>query len=326
MATTYLQLLDGKNTGDAVAASELNKWNNAVDAGARKLYELLGQGCLSGWSITSGTSTISSGSAAIGACHCITTTSQAISGLASGTMYVFARTDAGSPASGTVDFVARTTSATVTNYDGVTDALLLGNGTYTLTSGFTSVSSSLRDDWSIDHGSLSGLSDDDHPEYMQSREVYLYGGDAIAPATSAATTSSFGTTYKATVVKYPALSTTETAWDYYCPADYSGTITVTTDWVSSGLSGNVYLGILSRAHSSGETWDSALGSGLANTVHAIGGSNGHMMRLSHSWTSSKPTQGERGQIVIRRLGAVGSDTMSGTARLLSARMSFPAAR
>ncbi len=325
MATTYLALLNGVATGAPLPAADWNKFTGAVDRQAALQYALWGSGRLTGWGITSGTSCVASGTGQVGGCYCVTTVSQAISGLASGTMYVFAKTDAGSPASGTIDFVARTTSGTVTNADGVTAAVILGKGTYVPASGFTSVDATLLDEWGIDHGGLNGLTDDDHPQYMQDVQVSLYGGDAITPATSAASTSTFGSNFPATVVKFPALSGTKAGWPLYVPPAYSGTVTLYTDWVSSGLSGAVRLRVLSRAHSSGETWDSAPASTLAAATRTIGGSNGQMMRLSHTWSTGY-SAGERATLVLVRDGDNSSDVMSGTARLLSARVVFPTAQ
>lgn len=326
MATTYLALLNGVASGDTLSAADLNKANTTLDRIGLKVYALLGSGRLSGWGLTSGGTTVASGAGAVGACYCTTTTSQVISGLAVGANYVFAKTDTGSPASGTIDFVARATSAAITNADGITNAVLLGKATYATGTGITAVDSTLRSSWTIDHGSLAGLSDDDHPAYMQSREVYLYGGAALIPATSAASTSTNGAGLKTTVVKFPALSTCKAAWDYYCPSDYSGTIVVTTDWLSSGLTGPIRFGLFSRAHSTAEAWDSTPASCIVAQQVSISGTNGHMRRVSHAWSYSKPTAGERGQIILRRDGANASDIMSGAARLLSAKITFASAR
>jgi len=325
MATTYLALLDGTATGDTLTAASWNKVTNAIDRGALTEYSLWGTGRKSGWGITSGASTVATGGGLVGGCWCATAASQAISGLSAGTRYVFARADAGSPASGTIGFVARATSATVTNADGVTEACLLGKGVYVSASGFTSVDSSIRDNWVIDHGGLSGLTDDDHPQYMQDVVVSLFGADAIVPATSAASTSTFGTNFPATAIKLPALSTTRGGWDLHAPADYSGAITVYTEWLSSGLAGNVRLDVFGRCIAGGETWDAALTSCLAGATRAISGTNGQLMVLSHSWTATLPAAGERCSVAVRRDGANASDTMSGTARLLSARAVFATA-
>lgn len=324
MATTYLALLNGTTSGQAISAANWDKLTGAVDRQAAMQYALWGSGRLAGWSLTSGTSCVASGSGQVGPCYCATTASQAISGLASGTMYIFAKTDAGSPASGTLDFVARTTSGAVANSDGVTAAVLLGKGAYVPATGFTSVDATLLDAWAVDHGGLAGLTDDDHPQYMQSVQVALLGGDAITPATSAASTSTFGSNFPATVVKYPATSTCKAGWGLYVPPNYSGQVTLYTDWISSGLAGNVRVRVLGRAHGSAEAWDGAPTSVLAAATRAIGGTNGQMMRLSHVWSTGY-SAGERATLVVARDGSNASDTMSGTARMLSARLVFPTA-
>lgn len=320
MATTYLALLNGVASGNTLEAADWNKVTEANDRTGYMFNSLLGGGRVSGWGIASGTSTIASGTGNVGACWCATNAAQAISNLAAGTNYVFAKTDAGSPASGTIDFIARTTSAAITNADGQTNAVLLGKGSYVAASGFTSVDTSIRTNWIIDHGGLSGLADDDHPQYMQDRVITLLPDNAVTPSTSGASTSTFGTTWPATTVKYPALSTQEAGWDFICPPDYSGNIVVHTDWVSSGLAGPIRLGIFARNRADGETWDAAITSCLAATQLTISGSNGQLKRYSHSWTATVPSVGERATVVIRRSGTNASDTMSGTARLLSARI------
>lgn len=326
MATTYLALLNGVSSGDTLEAANWNKVTDANDRTGYMFYGLLGGGRVNGWGITSGTSTVASGTGNVGACWCVTNSSQVISNLAdSSTNYVFAQTDAGSPASGTIDFVARTTSAAITNADGETNAVLLGKGAYVAATGFTTVDTSIRTNWNIDHGGLSGLADDDHSQYMQDRVVELYPDAAWMPATSGATTSQFGSVFRTGVVKYPALSTQEAGWNFICPPDYSGNIVVHTDWLSSGLAGPIRLGIFARNRADGETWDATVASCLAATQLTISGSNGQLKRYSHSWTATLPSVGERGTVVIRRSGANASDTMSGTARLLSARVMFDTA-
>jgi hypothetical protein len=152
MPTTYLSLLSGTVTGAALPAADWNKAAAVVDRTGGLLYAIFGSGRLSGWTLTSGASTVTSGAGQVGACWCKTTAVQAISGLASGsTNYVFAKTDAGSPASGTVDFVARLTSAAVTNTDGVTAAVCLGSAHYVAATGLHAISTGARNN----HLSLS---------------------------------------------------------------------------------------------------------------------------------------------------------------------------
>lgn len=327
MATTYLQLLNGTATGDTLSAANLNKANCAVDRIAQVPYNLLGAGIKSGWSLTSGATTVTSGMGLIGACWCRTTAVQTISGLlAASTNYVYAKADAGAPASGTVDFVARATSAGVTNTDGVTAALYLGKATYAASTGLKTIVTTNRSTWSIDHGGLTGLSDDDHPDYMRPVEVLLHAKDALMLATSAAATSNYGTNARDTVLKFAEGSTTRANWSFVCPADYSGTITIYSDWVSSGTAGNSRWAILGRSRATDESFDAALASCCADYNLAISGAAGNLRRTSVLWSSAKPTAGDRCTIAIRRDGASSSDTCSGVARLASVRIKFATAR
>lgn len=323
MATTYLGNLNGAATGDTLSAANWNKATDSLDRVAMLWPKLFTGGIKTGWTMESGATTVISGTGHVGPCWCVTTTSQAISNLTSGTNYVFAKTDAGSAASGTVDFVARTTSASITNYDGVTSALILGSVVYNSTTGIKSITTTPRDTWYIDHGALlTGLSDNDHPQYMRDLSTDLLGANAIIPAASAASTSAYGTTFKTTAVKYPALSSTKAGFDFYCPPDYSGTITVTLDFASSGLGGNSHWDLLARSIASAAAWDAAPASCCASKVVAIGGTNGHLRRTSMAWTTALPAKNERCTLVVRRNGANASDVMSGAARLLSARVLF----
>jgi hypothetical protein len=145
MATTYLALLNGTVTGQALPAADWNKTVGAVDRTGGLLYALFGSGWLRGWQLTSGATTVTSGAGQVGACFCSTTAAQAISGLAVGANYVFAKGKAGSPASGVVDFVARATSAAVTNADGVTTAVLIGKATYATGTGLKTITTGMRD-------------------------------------------------------------------------------------------------------------------------------------------------------------------------------------
>jgi len=327
MATTYLQLLSGAATGDALSAANWNKAAGAVDRVAQVPYNLLGNGVLSGWTLTSGASTISAGTGYVGTCWCVTLAAQAVSGLYSGsTNYVFAKTDAGSPASGTIDFVARLTSAAVTNYDSVTQAVYLGKATFATATGLGTATTTNRDTWSIDHGGLTGLSDDDHPEYMRPIEVTLRAKDVALPATSAAATSTYGTSAPVSIVKFAKGSTTRGHWTFHCPADHSGSITLYTDWVSSGTAGVSYWSILARNVASAEALDGAFASTCAAQAIAISGTAGHLRRTSVAWSSYKPTPGDHCTISIRRDGAAASDTCSGVARLMALRIKFDTAR
>ena len=76
-------------------------------------------------------------------------------------------------------------------------------------SGLTSVDTSARQEWEIDHGALAGLSDDDHPQYMQPVEAGLQVLSAFAPAQSGAAVSTCGTVLPQPVAKYPACKLAE---------------------------------------------------------------------------------------------------------------------
>lgn len=145
MATTYLKLLSGVATGDTLAAADWNSLVATQDRAALMQYDLFaGGGVYSGWTMTSGSSYIAAGYGQVGGCWCKTATSQAISGLAAGTVYIFAKSDAGSAASGTVDFVSRATSAAITNYDSTTNAVCLGKATYAAGTGLKALDTTLR--------------------------------------------------------------------------------------------------------------------------------------------------------------------------------------
>ena len=312
MATIYLALLNGQATGNILAATQWNKLTEGMDRQGLMAWELDGSARKAGWCLTSGATTLTSGSGQVGPCWCVTVTSQAISGLtAAATNYVFAKTDAGSAASGTVDFVARATSTAIANLDGYTAALLLGKAYYAATTGLKTLSSAL----------VTNL-----PAYMRPVTVGLYPTDAIDPATSAATASQYGSVFNTAIIKFPALSTTTIGWDYHVPADYRGTIVLHTEWIASGLAGVTRLGWYSRHRNEGEQWDVALVSCLATKSITISGTNGYVRRFSHLWGIAAPAANERGTIAIRRVGTAASDTMNGAARLLSARAVFYTAR
>ncbi len=327
MPTTYLQLLNGAATGDALSAANWNKAAGAQDRLAQVPYNLLGAGVFSGWTLTSGASTVAAGAGLVGTCWCVTAAVQAVSGLLNtSTNYVYARTDAGSPASGTLDFVARATSAGVTNYDATTPALYLGKAHYVAATGLHTIVTTNRDAWGIDHGGLLGLTDDDHPDYMQAHEVHLPASQAVLLGTSAAATSTYGTNQAETLVKFANGSSLRAAWTLPCPADYSGTITIYTDWVSSGTGGNTRVEYLVRHPASAASFDGTLSSACAAQTVAISGTAGHLRRTSVLWSSSKPTAGDRCVVVIRREGANTSDTCSGVVRLAGLKIKFATAR
>jgi len=126
MATTMFGLPTFSDHSEVLSA-DFNQIPWAVDRLGRAVDAARNQGVIAGWQAASGVSTITSGQGVIGGCYCVTTGSQAISGLqASSTNYLFARLNSGSPTSGTVDFVARLTSSPLTNPDGATYAVRLG--------------------------------------------------------------------------------------------------------------------------------------------------------------------------------------------------------
>ena len=91
-STTPLTMRIGVSTGDVLTAEAWNKMVCAQDRGGGLILgELLGRGVLEGWEISIGSSTVGSGAGLVGACWCQTTAPQAISNLASGVNYVFAR-------------------------------------------------------------------------------------------------------------------------------------------------------------------------------------------------------------------------------------------
>lgn len=128
MSTTVL----GMSTYAAAEVPTAAGWNSslyALDRVARVLAYPNNGGVVSGWQLAAAKSTVTSGAGVIGPFYCQTTASQVISGIVSGAgtlNYIYARADSGSPASGTVDFVARTTSGALLNPDGITYAARIG--------------------------------------------------------------------------------------------------------------------------------------------------------------------------------------------------------
>lgn len=125
MATTIY----GLDTYTAHAKLSAASWNEAVqalDRVGRVLAAPRANGVVSGWQFGASASTVTSGAGVVGPNYCKTTAAQSISGLVNGTNYVFARAKGGSPASGTVDFVARASTSAITNADGVTYATRIG--------------------------------------------------------------------------------------------------------------------------------------------------------------------------------------------------------
>lgn len=125
MSTTLLGLptYTGPNM---LSAATWNKTVQALDNANRALALQFNKGVTSGWQLSTTKSTVTSGAGVVGGLFARTTASQVISGLANGRNYVFARADGGTAASQTIDFIARATSAAITNPDGVTYATRLG--------------------------------------------------------------------------------------------------------------------------------------------------------------------------------------------------------
>lgn len=122
----------GLTTGVASAKLSAVKYNQGLyseDRLARVLAYPNNGGVIAGLQLTAAKSTVTSGQVILGPFYASFTGSQAISGLTAGVgtrRYIYARADGGSPASGTVDIVARTTSAALLNPDGITYAARLG--------------------------------------------------------------------------------------------------------------------------------------------------------------------------------------------------------
>ncbi len=125
MSTTLLSL--PTYTGPAMLPA--TAWNGlvyTVDNLNRAFAADGARGVVSGWGLTVAKSTVTSGGGIVGGAYAKTTGSQLISGLQNGRNYIYARADGGTPASMTVDFIARLTSTAVTNQDGVTYTARLG--------------------------------------------------------------------------------------------------------------------------------------------------------------------------------------------------------
>lgn len=128
MATAIL----GLSTGVASAKLPAAAYNPALyaqDRLARALAYPNNGGVIAGLQLTANKSTVTSGQCLVGPFYVAFTGSQVISGLTAGAAarrYIYVRADGGSPASGTCDIVARTTSAALFNPDGITYAARLG--------------------------------------------------------------------------------------------------------------------------------------------------------------------------------------------------------
>jgi hypothetical protein len=128
MATAILGL-NTNSVGDKLSAVQYNKGLYAEDRLARVIGYQNNAGVIAGLQLTVNKSTVTSGQCLVGPFYVSFTGSQVISGLTAGVAarrYIYARADGGSPASGTFDIVARTTSAALLNPDGITYAARLG--------------------------------------------------------------------------------------------------------------------------------------------------------------------------------------------------------
>lgn len=128
MATAILGLTTG-NASAKLSAVKYNQVLYAEDRLARALAYPNNGGVIAGLQLAAAKSTVTSGQAIVGPFYVAFTGSQVISGLTAGAAarrYIYARADGGSPLSGTVDLVARTTSAALLNPDGITYSARLG--------------------------------------------------------------------------------------------------------------------------------------------------------------------------------------------------------
>jgi len=294
MATTYLALPNTKATGDALAATDWNKTTASVDRGAVFSYKQKMGGVLSGWVLTCGISTVTPGEGLVGPAWCVTAASQSISNLTAGsTNYVYAQTDAGAGSSGTVDFVARTTSGVLANHDAVTSALILGNGTFATGSGFTSVSTRNRDTF---------------PLYRREETYYRAAGDLLLPSTAHAHGSTVQGSTVYTLLRFPNASTTKAFLPIPIRPDYTGTVT--------GVSNNIQLEVDAASRGNGDAWQAGYTATGAGGAKAISGTSGNVSVISGTWSSGLPTAGDNAVLRIARNGAHGSDAMTGDALLL----------
>ena len=308
MATTYLQIANGKATGDTLAAADWNKTAASVDRGAIFSYKQQMGGVLTGWALTSGLSTLTAGEGLVGPCWCKTTVSAAISNLTTGsTNYIYAVTDGGSGASGTVDFKARTTSGTLTNYDALTSGLVLGNGRFVTASGFTSVSTRNRDSF---------------PVYRREHTHFETAGNLVLPAMSGAHGSTIAASTTYTYLRFPNASQTDAFWPVHIRPDYTGAVTVRSYWLSRGVSNAIQWGVDRVTRGDGDTWNAGYSATGAGGQVAISGTSGKVVVLSGNWTSALPTAGDLATIRFRRYGAHGSDTQAGDARLLAVGLQY----
>lgn len=140
MPTTMLGLWAGASQNGTVDDRYYNDAMNATDRLGLGLWHTCKGGVRSGWQLpsTAGVSCVTSGQGFVGPVYCRTTVSQAISNLAStGALYIHGITNTSSARDGGLVFTARTTSAAVTNADGLSTGVLLGKLTYNTLTGVT---------------------------------------------------------------------------------------------------------------------------------------------------------------------------------------------
>lgn len=149
MPTTMLGLWASASTNGTLSAVNYNDSQRALDRVGLSIWYAYKGGVRSGWTLpaTAGKSTVASGQGFVGPVYCRTTASQTISNLAAGTLYIHAITDTSSARDGGLVFTARTTSAAVTNADGLSTGVLLGKLVYNALTGVTagSADSTLRE-------------------------------------------------------------------------------------------------------------------------------------------------------------------------------------
>lgn len=301
MSTTYTQLPNTKSTGDTLAATQWNDTTAAIDRVAVQGYKAQWNGVLSGWNLTSGLSTVTSGQGLVGPCWCRSTASQSISNLAAGsTNYVYAVTDADSAHSGTIDFKARTVSGAVTNYDAQTSGVLVGGGTFATGSGFTAFFTRNRQTY---------------PVYRREAEEYVTAGDLRVPSNSGATGSTVQGSTVYTLLKFPSGSITQAVWPFRVREDYSGTITIGTQWLSTGASGSMALDLDAYCAGAGDTYDGAPVATGAGGYVGVGGTSNKLALLTGTWASNLATAGDWAVLRIKRDGTDTSGPMAGDALL-----------
>jgi len=127
VATIYTNLWKPTGSPSGMIWTDYCANVETIERVSRRMWHHRFRGVMSGWTAcASSRSTVAAGYGCVGGLFASTAATQAVSGLANGTNYVFAKTKNGTAASGTIQFVGRATSAAIANYDAVTSALLIG--------------------------------------------------------------------------------------------------------------------------------------------------------------------------------------------------------